>query len=93
MVRPLAEFVVSIGTDGSVVAQGTVLEVLGAADEAVAEILKENEVVTKTTENEANKPAPPASGGKPILAEEVELGHIGWRSRMLYLRSKLCKGF
>jgi hypothetical protein len=30
MVRSLAEFAVSVGTDGSIVAQGTVLEVLGS---------------------------------------------------------------
>lgn len=84
MIRSLADFAVSIGTDGSVVAQGTILEVVGI-DKSVSEELQRNEEEIEMAEevlDKADEPALPKSGGKLIAAEEMEEGHISWESGM-----------
>ena len=82
MTRSLADFAVSIGTDGNIVAQGTVDEVMGV-DKNIAKTLKRDEEMIKMTEEQVDKSTAVKSEGKLIVAEEVELGHIGWPSCML----------
>ncbi|EKM83611.1 hypothetical protein AGABI1DRAFT_66408 [Agaricus bisporus var. burnettii JB137-S8] len=86
MIRSLADFAVSIGTDGSVVAQGTILEVVGI-DKSVSEELQRNEEEIEMAEevlDKVDEPALPKSGGKLIAAEEMEEGHISWESVKLF---------
>ncbi|KXN81115.1 ATP-binding cassette transporter abc4 [Leucoagaricus sp. SymC.cos] len=84
MTRSLADFVVSIGTDGSVMAKGTVLEVLGA-DEAKSTALEADKETVQTAAGEVDKPITPESDGKLIVAEEIEEGHVSWKSVRLFL--------
>ncbi|KAF9455005.1 hypothetical protein P691DRAFT_813919 [Macrolepiota fuliginosa MF-IS2] len=84
MVRSLAKFAVSIGTDGSIVSQGTILEVVGADKEAAKELQRDEEA-TKAAEEEVDKPKAPPSDGKLIVAEEIEEGHVSWQSLKMYL--------
>jgi hypothetical protein len=81
MVRSLADFVVSIGTDGCIVAQGSVLEVLGA-DKTTSDELRKDEEAINTVEDmeEVEKRAASQSDGKLIVAEEIEEGHVSWKS-------------
>jgi hypothetical protein len=81
MVRSLADFAVSIGTDGCIVAQGSVLEVLGA-DKTISDELQEDEEAINMAEEEVEKRAVPQSDGKLIIAEEIEEGHVSWKSGM-----------
>ncbi len=83
MTRSLAEFAVSIGTDGAIVAQGTVLDVLGS-DTTISEELKQDQKAVQMAGEEIDKPNAPSSDGKLIVAEEIEEGHISWQSCMLY---------
>lgn len=83
MTRSLAGFVVSIGTDGTITAQGTILEVLGA-DKTVSEELKQDQKAIQKAGEEVDKPNAPSSDGKLIVAEEIEEGHISWQSCTLY---------
>jgi hypothetical protein len=83
MTRSLAEFAVSIGTDGTITAQGTILEVLGS-DKTISEELKQDQKAIEKAEEEVDKPNAPSSDGKLIVAEEIEEGHISWQSCTLH---------
>lgn len=83
MVQSLADFAVSIGTDGKIVAQGTIPEVLGA-DKVMSKRMQQVEESIEMAEEEMEKPAAPQSGGKLIVAEEIEEGHVSWQSGTLY---------
>jgi hypothetical protein len=87
MTRSLAEFAVSISTDGAVVAQGTVQEVLGA-DEPISKIVEEDKEMMEMAAEEVDKPAAPITDGKLIVGEELEEGHVSWKAGMLDLTSK-----
>ncbi|KAJ3564413.1 hypothetical protein NP233_g8310 [Leucocoprinus birnbaumii] len=86
MVRSLAGFAVSIGTDGCIVAHGTVDSVLGA-DEAISRVLEENKESIEMASEVVDKPqtAVPPTDGKLIVAEEIEVGHVSWKSVKLFL--------
>ena len=78
MALPLADFVVSLGTDGHIVTQGTVLDALSKDSTLVEEIQKEEKEIASEiiVENEPSKAALNENKGKLILAEEVEEGHV-----------------
>jgi hypothetical protein len=85
MIRSLADFAVSIGTNGRVIAQGTILEVVGI-DKSISKELQRNEEEIEIAEEEIDKPDEPThpkSSGKLIMAEEIEMGHVSWGSGML----------
>jgi hypothetical protein len=85
MIRSLADFVVSIGTNGRVVAQGTIQEVVGV-DKSISKKLQQAEAEIKIAEEEIDKPdetTQPKSSGKLIMAEEIEMGHVSWDSGVL----------
>jgi hypothetical protein len=77
MTRDLASFAVSIGTDGSIVAQGTVAEVLGADKTIVEELEKDEEAIIKADEK-IDQPTDLHGDGKLIVPEEIEEGHVSW---------------
>lgn len=82
MARPIAHYVVSMGVDGSVVSQGSASDVLEKDSLLLEEVVKEEEVLAKV-ESEIDSPPPadePKTDGKLILAEEVEVGHVGWEA-------------
>ena len=88
--RNIANFVVSLGVDGRIAAQGTVQEVLAHEPELAVEAEKEEAEIKKVEEIEGQPEVPPAeeetkSDGKLIVAEEVEEGHISWKALKLYL--------
>jgi hypothetical protein len=87
MTHSLAEFAVSISTDGVVIAQGTVQEVLGA-DEAISKVVQEDKEMIEMATEEVDKPAAPKTDGKLIVAEELDEGHVSWKAGMLDLTSK-----
>ncbi|KAI4529011.1 P-loop containing nucleoside triphosphate hydrolase protein [Schizophyllum commune Loenen D] len=88
--RNIANFVVSLGVDGRIAAQGTVQEVLAHEPELAVEAEKEEADIKKVEDIEGQPEVPPAeeeakSDGKLIVAEEVEEGHISWKALKLYL--------
>ncbi|XP_006463829.1 hypothetical protein AGABI2DRAFT_187296 [Agaricus bisporus var. bisporus H97] len=82
MVRPLAEFAVSIGSDGKVVAQG--VPGLGSG-QSVLEALEKNIDEIVTAKEILGTPDVPKPINKLILAEEIEVGHVGWKSVKIFL--------
>ncbi|KAK1228101.1 hypothetical protein PQX77_008872 [Marasmius sp. AFHP31] len=77
MVRPLADYVISLH-DGRVSSQGSVTDALAKDKELAAEVRAEEEIEHKADEVIDPATDAPKSDGKLILAEEVELGHLGW---------------
>lgn len=55
MVRPIAQFVVSLGLDGTILSQGSVSDVIAKDHTLAAEVITEQEVLTKA-EAEMNPP-------------------------------------
>ena len=86
MASPIADFVVSLGTDGRVQSQGTLSKVLAKDDKLAEELAEESEEIKKA-ENEVDhvdpddEAAPPKADGKLVVAEEISEGHISWQAR------------
>ncbi|TRM65976.1 hypothetical protein BD626DRAFT_427540 [Schizophyllum amplum] len=90
LTRNIANFVVSLGIDGRIAAQGTVKEVLAHEPELAIEAEKEEKEMKQVEEIDGQVEVPPAaeeskSDGKLIVAEEIEEGHISWKALKLYL--------
>jgi hypothetical protein len=79
LARPIADFVVSFGSDGRIHSQGTISEITKRGPLA-AQIRKDQQVLDKA-EQEVDVEAPEAkpadtADGKLIVAEEIQLGHV-----------------
>ena len=89
MASPIADFVVSLGTDGRIVSQGSLSKVLAKDDKLSKELAEEQAEMAKA-EHEVDvvepddEAAPKKSDGKLIVAEEISEGHISWASCELY---------
>lgn len=83
MAGPLADFVVSLNTDGYIVSQGSVKDAL-AKDASLAEEIKHEEEAVELDEHEEeaskDKPAEETKG-KLIVAEEIAIGRVSWKAR------------
>ncbi|RXW23865.1 hypothetical protein EST38_g2012 [Candolleomyces aberdarensis] len=85
LAKPVAGFVVSMGSDGRILSQGSISEVnldkkLAKEMKADEELLKKADDTVDESTDEINKPA----DGKLIVAEEVEEGHVGWSALKMY---------
>jgi ABC-type multidrug transport system ATPase subunit len=89
LVTPVADFVVSLGTDGRIVATGSPSETV-LKDRALAEqVAHEQEALELDAdfdeeEDEDDKKAA-AKGSKLVVAEEVQQGHISWKAVKLFI--------
>ena len=77
MASPLADFVVSLGTDGHIADQGSVSDVIAQNSKLAEEVEREEETIEQDEEesSERNNIATDTSG-KLVLAEEIEEGHV-----------------
>lgn len=89
LASPIADFVVSLASDGHILSQGTLSKAL-AKNKKLANELKEEVDELKKAEGEIDFEEPstdteaetkPKSDGKLIVAEEVAEGHVGWPAR------------
>lgn len=83
MTSPIADFVVSLGSDGRVLTQGTMSKVL-ATSKALTKGLKAEEAELHKAEEtiDGRVPEVPEGGsGKLMVAEEVAEGHVSWSAR------------
>ncbi|KAF7348327.1 ATP-binding cassette transporter [Mycena sanguinolenta] len=75
LTRPIANFMVSFGTDGRIQNQGTIFEITKRGP-LIAQIHNDQGVLDKTQQEvDAEAPVAEPAQGKLILAEEVQLGH------------------
>ena len=85
MASPVADFVVSLGTDGRVASQGSMSKVLAKDKGLSKEIDEENKVIEKaehTVDDQQPVEESKKSDGKLIVAEEISVGHISWPACM-----------
>ncbi|KIJ45712.1 hypothetical protein M422DRAFT_29796 [Sphaerobolus stellatus SS14] len=100
MVSPIADFIISLSSDGRIASQGTIEEALKKNKELIAEVQESEEIAEKAVED-IDAPNPiqkttqngTAEGAKLIIAEEVALGHVSWRSLKFYLSAMGGIGF
>ncbi|QRW27528.1 ABC transporter transmembrane region [Rhizoctonia solani] len=92
MVSEVAHFVVSLGSDGRIVSQGSIDEALRLNPKLKAEAEKDEELERKGEEvvdesNAVDKSEANAKkgDGKLMVAEEVAEGHIGWPALKFFL--------
>jgi len=80
MTSPIADFVVSLGSDGRVLSQGTMSKAL-ATGGVLAKELKAKEAVLHKVEEMVDGGAlgiPEDKSGRLMVAEEVAEGHVSW---------------
>ncbi|KAG9098020.1 hypothetical protein FS749_004906 [Ceratobasidium sp. UAMH 11750] len=100
MVSEVADFVISLGSDGRIASQGSIADALRLNSKLRAEVEKEEELEKKADETvDDNQPveqkeAPAkSSDGKLIVAEEIAEGRIQWPALKLFLMAFGGAGF
>jgi hypothetical protein len=80
MTSPIADFVVSLGSDGRILSQGTMSTAL-ATSKALIKELKAGESELHRAEEAVDgdvPEVPEGKSGKLMVAEEVAEGHVSW---------------
>ncbi|KAF8157929.1 multidrug resistance-associated ABC transporter [Crassisporium funariophilum] len=88
LASPIAQFIVTMGQDGSVRSQDADIDSALAKDSLLASELHHDEEVVRLAKEEILLPSttkePPAHN-KLIMAEEIAQGHVTWKSMKLFL--------
>lgn len=85
----VADYVVALGTDGTILSQGSLSEAL-AKDQTLAQLSDVGEdpieatSLFKALESDVVATAKTAKDGKLMLAEEVATGSVGWPACMIF---------
>ncbi|TFK44019.1 multidrug resistance-associated ABC transporter [Crucibulum laeve] len=88
LMSPIADFVVSIGLDGTVTSQSSDISIALDSDPSLAqELAEEEEKLQKAEEEIALTKKEAKADGKLIIAEEIVEGHVSWKSVKLFLSS------
>ncbi|KJA20178.1 hypothetical protein HYPSUDRAFT_204055 [Hypholoma sublateritium FD-334 SS-4] len=88
LVSPVADFVVSIGTDGKIKSQGNQVALAAKQDPELAKELEIDEAATALGEEVIDSDPPQKVGeGKLTVAEEIVEGRVTWHSFKLFLTS------
>lgn len=99
MVSEVADFVVSVGSDGRIASQGSVADALRSNPKLRAEAEKDEELekkgdqVVDDTNPTDDKETKPKANGKLMVAEEIAEGHVGWPALKLFLLALGGAGF
>ena len=83
MVGPHADFVVSLGSDGRVLAQGSFSDVLShntKLRQAVSDNMKQVKKADQEVDGDNPDEVKDASDGKLVVEEESGVGHLSWAS-------------
>ena len=83
MASPLADYVVTLGTDGRVAGNGSVSDAIAFSPELVEDILDEE----KKIDQEGPDATAKQTDGKLIVAEEIAEGHVSWDACNCHLPS------
>ncbi|EIW62518.1 multidrug resistance-associated ABC transporter [Trametes versicolor FP-101664 SS1] len=87
LIRPIADFVVALGSDGRIASQGSPDKTLQHDSKLLAELSTEEEQL-KEVEQVLGKPELEAKdaqqNGKLVVAEEIKEGHVGWDTLRLF---------
>lgn len=86
VVSPVAQYVVSLSSNGRIASQGTLLEAIATDDKLAAEVAKEQEGLEEDEEvADTAEQVPQKKGdGKLVLEEEILEGRVSWSALNLY---------
>ncbi|KDR83044.1 hypothetical protein GALMADRAFT_134555 [Galerina marginata CBS 339.88] len=87
LASPVADFIVSIGLDGRVQSQGTEVALAIAKSSTLAKEAEEDRQATEISKENIDLPAKKPVDGKLVVAEEIAVGHVSWKSMNLLLSS------
>ncbi|KAF9553875.1 multidrug resistance-associated ABC transporter [Agrocybe pediades] len=89
LASPVADFIVSVGTDGRVKSQGKELSVALKQNPALKQDAEFDQEATEIGQAELDLPPkkPAGKDGKLVIAEEIAQGHVTWKSFMLLIRN------
>ncbi len=104
--KPVADYVVAIGTDGRIASQGSLSKALSSNKKLAKEVAQEAKVADKaehTVDDTADagvkdpevaqsSEADKDADGKLILDEEISEGHVGWPARKSQCSHRGCHG-
>ncbi|KAH9480784.1 ATP-binding cassette transporter abc4 [Psilocybe cubensis] len=86
VVAPIAGFIVSLGNDGTIQAQGSDTKAILDIDQTFAHEMQENEEEISMSMKEVPSMAKKEGvSGKLVLSEEVAKGHVTWKSIKLFI--------
>ncbi|KAH7883936.1 hypothetical protein F5I97DRAFT_2075294 [Phlebopus sp. FC_14] len=88
MASSVAQYVVSLNSNGRIASQGTISDAIASDDKLAAEIAKEQEIMDKeerTVDDAEQTEAKPKADGKLVMSEEILEGHVSWPAFKLYL--------
>jgi hypothetical protein len=87
LVRPIADFVITLGSDGRVRSQGTMAEITKSGS-SIVQIHDDQQVLnTRQAHSTGGAIAKPADG-KLVVAEEIQIGHVGSSACSSLLRDR-----
>ncbi|KIO07506.1 hypothetical protein M404DRAFT_24002 [Pisolithus tinctorius Marx 270] len=86
MVSPVAQYVVSLASNGRIASQGTLSEAIATDDKLAAEVAKEQKGLEIEEEVivSAEQALPKKGEGKLVLEEEILEGRVSWSALKLY---------
>ena len=84
---PIADFVVSLGSDGRIKSQGSLSNALNKDSELSVHVAHETSEIERADEAiETQDKVTEPQAGKLVVAEEVSEGHVSWSAcELLYL--------
>ncbi|KAJ7491024.1 P-loop containing nucleoside triphosphate hydrolase protein [Mycena latifolia] len=85
LTQPIAGFVVSMGYDGRILSQGSVSDALAKNLDLALEIVDEAKNLALQEEVVDGSLEKPQVGGKLVVAEEIDIGHVSWAALKLYV--------
>ncbi|KAJ7769135.1 hypothetical protein DFH07DRAFT_1058209 [Mycena maculata] len=83
LARPIAHFVVTFGSDGRWIVEKSIAEIAKRGP-LPAQIRKDQQILDETVQEISETPVAKPAGGKLIMAEEVQVGHVGASALKLY---------
>lgn len=89
LASPIAAFVVSLGIDGSIQTQGTEVALALARDPILASAIQHEQDLINTNKDDIETvlQVQSSSNGKLVVAEEIQEGHVAWKSIQLFFSS------
>ncbi|KAF8957025.1 multidrug resistance-associated ABC transporter [Flammula alnicola] len=87
LASPVADFIVSVGTDGRVKSRGTEMSLALARDPKLASEVIHDKEVTEIGQEDIDTAPKGHADGKLVVAEEIVEGHVTWKSFKLLLAS------
>jgi len=87
MASAVAQYVVSLTSNGRIASQGSISEVVAKDDKLAAEMMKEQEALQMEKGIACNaEDVPNKSGdGKLVMAEEILEGHVSWTASRCHM--------